>query len=245
MDGPILGHVSPSVDPYASPDKSLVEIAKRAIADVRPYSMVPDPGIAWTVYRTLDAINQGIPGDLVECGTWLGGNSFAMLLAQRYAYGEIRRPVWMYDSFQGMGLPAPQDGEQAPKYRAAALSGVPDPYNQNYCAAPLDEVRVAIRNFGFADHVRIREGWLEQTLKENPRPESIAVLRIDCDWYEPVKCCLEELVPLLSNGGAIILDDYYAWQGCILATHEFLAKYGIPWPIRSIPDLNGAWMVAR
>ena len=82
-------------------------LIKQVIGEVRPWTMVPDEGLATTIKLTIGAINTGIPGDLVECGVWKGGCSFAMLLAQRYAYGQISRPVWMFDSFQGMGAISP------------------------------------------------------------------------------------------------------------------------------------------
>jgi O-methyltransferase len=218
------------------------DLIKRVIAEVRPWTMVPDEGLATTIRLALGAIDAGIPGDLVECGVWKGGCSFAMLLAQRYAFGEIRRPVWMYDSFQGMGAISPQDGEHARWWKQRSLSGAPDPDKQDYCAASLAEVRNNVARLDFNEHVRIVPGWLQATLS-NIVPEKIAVLRIDCDWYEPVKCVLEELAPLVSTGGPIILDDYGIWEGCTLATHEYLAKHQLPWAIKSSPNDTGVWMI--
>ena len=218
-------------------------LIQRVIAEVRPFTIVPDEGLATTIELTLSAINQGIPGDLVECGVWKGGCSFAMLLAQRYAFGEIRRPVWMYDSFQGMGALSPQDGEHARWWKQRSLSGAPDPDKQNYCAASQQEVVDAAVRLGLASYVTIRPGWFQATMSSGLRPQQIAVLRVDCDWYEPVKCVLEELAPLVSTGGPIILDDYGIWEGCTLATHEYLAKHQLPWAIKSSPNDTGVWMI--
>ncbi|MBH8571518.1 hypothetical protein I8752_00450 [Nostocaceae cyanobacterium CENA369] len=48
---------------------------------------------------------------------------------------------------------------------------------------------------------------------------------IDCDWYEPVKFCLESIYPILSKGDYIALDDYYDYGGCKKAVNEFIAKH--------------------
>jgi O-methyltransferase len=218
-------------------------LIQRVIAEVRPWTMVPDEGLATTIELTLSAINAGIPGDLVECGVWKGGCSFAMLLAQRYAFGEIRRPVWMYDSFQGMGAPGPQDGDHARWWKQRSLTIPDDPDKQNYCAASLDEVKAIIAHFKFEGFTILRPGWLQATVLSRKPDKKIAVLRIDCDWYEPVKCVLEELAPLVSTGGPVILDDYGIWEGCTLATHEYLAKHQLPWAIKSSPNDTGVWMI--
>jgi O-methyltransferase len=223
---------------------TIEEVIGRVLPEVRPYTGVPDEGVAWTIKLTLEAIEFHVPGDLVECGTWMGGCSFAMLLAQRYYFGEIVRPVWMYDSFEGMSEPTPEDGYRARWWQKRSLETKDDgaEKQKNWCIAPIKQVIGNAERLGLGEHVRIVGGWLTETLPK-VKPAQIAVLRVDCDWYEPVKCVLEELAPLVSQGGPIILDDYDAWEGCVLATHEYLAKHALPWRIRTIPGQHGAWML--
>ncbi len=222
--------------------ETMDKMITRIIAEVRPYTMVPDAGLAATIELTLGAIKAGVPGDLVECGTWLGGSSFAMLLAQRYEFGEIRRPVWMYDSFEGMSLPSPEDGDDARRWHKRSVTEPIDPTGQNFCRASFEAVCLNAARFGLTDHVHIKEGWLADTLPRH-KPETIAVLRIDCDWYDPVMTVYRELEPLVSIGAPIIIDDYVRWDGCALATHEYLAQHKLPWRIRSVPNNAGAWMI--
>jgi hypothetical protein len=222
------------------------DLIPQVIAEVRPYTMVPDDGLATTIELTLEAINAGIPGDLVECGTWMGGCSFAMLLAQRYQYGAIQRPVWMYDSFQGMSPPSPEDGYHARWWMERAqkmtADGEADPDGTNFVTADHIQVRENIRTLDLKDHVIVIPGWLADTLPKH-KPEAIAVLRVDCDWYDPCMCVYRELEPLCSVGAPIIIDDYDAWEGCRLATHAYLTKKALPWKIRSAPGSHGAWMI--
>ncbi len=53
------------------------------------------------------------------------------------------------------------------------------------------------------------------------RPDRIAILRLDTDWYESTKAELQHLYPLLSPGGILIVDDYGAWLGARKATDEY------------------------
>jgi hypothetical protein len=215
------------------------DLTAKVIADVRPYTKTPDEALECTIRLTLEAIDSGIPGDLVECGVWMGGCSFAMLLAQRYAYGEIRRPVWMYDSFEGMSPPSPEDGDLAAHWWVEAQNRPKDRVDNDYCIAPIDKVMAAGEQLGLGPYVHIRDGWLAKTLPVH-QPINIAILRIDCDWFQPVKCVFDHLAPKVSPGGSIIVDDYYAWEGARLATHEYLAKHKRPWPIASIAGQHGA-----
>ena len=53
--------------------------------------------------------------------------------------------------------------------------------------------------------------------------KSVAFAHIDCDWYDPVKFCLESVAERLSTGGVMMLDDYNDYGGCKTATDEFIA----------------------
>ena len=57
-------------------------------------------------------------------------------------------------------------------------------------------------------------------------PASIAILRLDTDWYESSKYELEQLYSRVVKGGVVIFDDYYHWDGQRRATDEFFASIG-------------------
>lgn len=52
----------------------------------------------------------------------------------------------------------------------------------------------------------------------------IALLRLDADWYESAKRVLDNLAGCVVSGGLIIVDDYYAYEGCARAVNEFAAE---------------------
>jgi O-methyltransferase len=54
-------------------------------------------------------------------------------------------------------------------------------------------------------------------------PESVALLRLDTDWYESTRHELEHLYPLLVPGGVLIIDDYGHHLGVRKAVDEYFA----------------------
>jgi asparagine synthase (glutamine-hydrolysing) len=66
------------------------------------------------------------------------------------------------------------------------------------------------------------KGLFEDTWPSHA-PKQIAFAHLDCDWYDPVKYCLDAVAERLSPGGRIVLDDYNAWGGCRTATDEFIS----------------------
>jgi O-methyltransferase len=49
-------------------------------------------------------------------------------------------------------------------------------------------------------------------------------LRLDGDWYDSTLVVLESLFKHLAPDGIVIVDDYYAWDGCSRAVHDFLSR---------------------
>lgn len=71
---------------------------------------------------------------------------------------------------------------------------------------------------------KIIKGWFSETLPRFKPDEPIAILRLDGDWYKSTMECLENLYQYVAPGGIIIIDDYYVWDGCTKAVHNFLSK---------------------
>lgn len=203
------------------------------VAAVRPFTMVCDVGVKFAAQSAIDVVD--IPGAIIECGVWKGGCSIAMMLAQRTAFGVVRKPVMMFDSFKGMPLPGEKDGDAARAWRLDYAS----PAYYNNCQANLGELRDTLASFDLAEgpDFQIVIGQFKHTLRSHG-PETIALLRLDSDWYDSTKCCLDHLGPRLSPGALVIVDDYFAWEGCKLAVDEYLA--GHPAELVPMPDGSAA-----
>lgn len=218
----------------------------RVLKAVRHASMVPDEVLLFTWRAALQVLHSGIPGVVVECGTWRGGASFGLALAQKYVFGRVIRPVLMLDSFAGLPPPTLRDGPAALEYARRT----DDPGYFDNCTASLEEV-VSIRHqLGLsADECRLVPGWFDTSvpaLVPELRKSGIAFLRVDCDWYEPVRFVLDQPEPLVNDGGLVLLDDYYAWDGCARAVHDFLSANDHAYRLRECGDQNSgpaAWFV--
>jgi hypothetical protein len=81
------------------------------------------------------------------------------------------------------------------------------------------------------------KGWFNESLplfKESIG--DIAVLRLDGDWYESTKCCLDNLYDNVVNGGWVIIDDYQL-AGCKQAVDEYITNHSLN--INMTHDANG------
>jgi len=153
-----------------------------------------------------------IPGDIVECGVYQGGSA-AVLGATMAKHGS-ERMLRLFDSFEGMPKAGDRDGEFSHKLEGFGTS---------------DEriVRAVLRRAGVpADQVEIYVGLFEDTFPTAPsRP--VALLHVDCDFYEPVLLTLRTFYPQVSPGGFVVLNDYGTFKGAKEATDEFLAANGL------------------
>src|SRR5262249_61300972 len=103
------------------------------------------------------------------------------------------------------------------------------------CRASVEEVRRAAADLGVAGYTEIVKGWFEETLPAfRSRLGPIAILRIDGDWYASVRCCLDNLFDQVVEGGLVIIDDYYAYEGCRLAVHEFFGERRLSYALESV-----------
>jgi O-methyltransferase len=118
-------------------------------------------------------------------------------------------------------LPAAQeiDGETARTWQ----SEINSPAYYDNCKADLQDAIEAMKLSG-AENYFIKKGWFEDTLLGFTPKNAIAILRLDADWYQSTKICLEKLYPFLAPQALIIIDDYYTWDGCSKAVHDFLSE---------------------
>src|SRR5215208_3977523 len=197
---------------------------------IRPYTMVPRPSLLDLARQVRVVLEQNIPGALVECGAWRGGASFLMAEILRHGGAEDRK-VWLLDSFEGIQPPQEIDGKAA---KAWAENKEGPMYFDNL-RAPVEGVRQTAIDLGLQNYTELVPGWFDKTLPANrDRIGPIAILRIDADWHASVKCCLEFLYDQVVEGGFIISDDYFTWDGCSTAVHEFLGARHLNHRIESI-----------
>ncbi len=155
-----------------------------------------------SAYRTVD-------GSVVECGVWRGGMSagLAALLGNQ-------RDYYLFDSFEGLPEASKIDGKKAIDWQATN--------EVDNCRTEEIFAHEAMKLAG-AERYHIVKGWFNQTLPPFHPAQRIAILRLDADWYSSTAECLNYLYEKVVPGGLIIVDDYYAWDGCARAIHDYLS----------------------
>lgn len=178
----------------------------------RNYTMAP-PGSFWRNLMIADS-RRHVDGCVIECGVWRGGMSAGM--------AEVlgpHRDYYLFDSFEGLPPATEEDGTKAKDYQADTESR----YYHDNCRAPIALAEKAMRLSGVPKY-EIVKGWFSDTVKEFAPPREIAILRLDGDWYDSTRVVLESLFKHLAKDGIVIVDDYYAWDGCSRAVHDHLSR---------------------
>jgi O-methyltransferase len=170
---------------------------------------------------------EGIPGAIVDCGTFNGGSATLM------STGAPTREVWGFDSFEGL----PPAGEHDPEH-AADWEGT--------LKASEAKVREAFERFASPDRLHVVKGWFEDTFPETEaRIDRVAMLHADGDWYDSVLLTLETFYPKLSPGGFVVIDDYSGWEGAKIATDEYRVTNGIDAPLVEVDSTAVYWQKPR
>ena len=164
-----------------------------------------------------------INGSVVECGTWKGG-----MIAGIASIFNDDRHYCLYDSFEGLPPAVDIDidryGRPAKELQKTRI---------NWLAISESTARQAMELSG-ANNVHIHKGWFNETLPDyNYGP--IAILRADGDFYESTMDIFTNLHKHVVKDGLIIIDDYYYWDGCAKAVHDFLSNNQLSDKIRQCP----------
>ena len=178
--------------------------------------------------------NTKTPGMFLEAGCALGGS--AIMIAK---LKDPARPLSVYDVFDMIPPPGEQDGEDVHErfeiIRSGKSQGLGGDTYYGYEENLFDKVKQNFADFDVdleSQNVSLVKGLVQDTMKID---EPVAFAHIDVDWYDPVMHCLNQITPNLSQGGVIVLDDYFDWSGCRKATDEFLKTHGDKFSLDGTP----------
>ena len=173
---------------------------------------------------------RSVPGDLVECGTWRGGMSAAL------AWALPDRHSVLLDSFEGLPDAKAIDGPAAVHWSTVLR-------DHDNCTAEEQWAHDAMARVDQRDY-ELLTGWFDDTVPAYAqRQRPIAVLRLDGDWYDSTMVCLEHLFPLVAPDGIVIIDDYFDWDGCSRAVHDYLSRQQSPERLRTSKAGEFAYVV--
>ena len=181
------------------------------------------------------------PGAFVEAGVWRGGCAGILShISKKYGY---KNRLFFFDSFEGLPQPSSKDGKNAEIFADKNNKGV----LRSIKKLIAEDIYIKSLLFDILkidkSKVKIVKGWFQKTLPKYKKITGpIGILRLDGDWYESTKVCLENLYDLVLPGGYIIIDDYYFWDGCKKAVDEFVKTNNLG--VKILPqDTSGAYFI--
>jgi O-methyltransferase len=176
----------------------------------KEFTMIPEGIYIKNLKLAEELKNQ--TGDVVECGVWRGGMiaGISEILGKEHHY-------YLYDSFEGLPAAKEIDGKTALEWQ----NNKEGAYYHDNCKAEIDFSNKAMSLAG-VDYTCVK-GWFDETVPTNTHSK-ISLLRLDGDWYESTLTCLKHLYPRVVKNGLILIDDYYTWDGCSRAVHDYLSS---------------------
>lgn len=175
-----------------------------------------------------DVLKANVPGDVVEFGVALGGSGVLLAKGARKA----GRAFHGFDVF-GM-IPPPSaktdDADAIARFeviKSGASKGINNQEYYGYRKDLLGEVKSTFGRHGVpVDQkvVLLHKGLFDETIPV-ALTGSVAFAHIDCDWFDPVTCCLDAMAERLSPGGVMLIDDYHDYGGARKATDAFLKRH--------------------
>ena len=145
--------------------------------------------------------------------------------------------IYMFDTYEGLTKPGKYDYSSADPVLRMNNQKVIKTWkahqtgenSSTWCYSSLEDVKKNVYKTKYPkDKLHFIKGDVMKTLLEKQTiPDKISVLRLDTDWYESSKFELEKLYHKVVEGGIVILDDYFQWEGQRRATDEFFQENNI------------------
>lgn len=135
-------------------------------------------------------------GSIVEVGVYRGGSA--------YFLAQLERPLYLYDTFEGIPFQGPLDGNHVGKFSDTSAEAVQ----------------------ALIPHATVIKGLFPQTCVDMG---PISFVHVDCDQYESVKACINVLGPRMVHGGMMLFDDFGVadCEGATRAVQESGRPYSV------------------
>ena len=164
---------------------------------------------------------KDIPGEIVECGVFKGA-SFCRFATFREIFGNVfSKKIIGFDTFGKFPDAQFVDDVNALKEQTS-IDG-----DHSIKKEQLENV---LEHKGINKNIELIQGDIIKTVPEyvSTHPElKISLLNLDVDIYEPSVTILDNLFPLISKGGILILDDYATFPGETKAVDDYFKDKNI------------------
>jgi hypothetical protein len=177
-------------------------------------------------YSLVRLFRETLPlqGLVAECGCFRGLSSYLLCRLLKLAdAGFDGRGYRIFDSFQGLSVPQPEDTIADSDPEAERLQSDSQP---GRFAASLETVKASLSGF---PNVEFFPGWIPEAFPSESETR-YRFVHVDVDVYQPTRDSISYFYPRLVPGGMIVCDDYI-WPGARKAIGDFCAHTGIKFTI--------------
>jgi O-methyltransferase len=177
-------------------------------AAVRTHTLV-DVYRCWELWHLLGQV-AGVPGDVLEVGTWRGGTG--ALLGRRAALLGLEAEILLCDTFTGVV----KSGEADACYS-----------DGEHAETSVPVVESLARSMGL-ENLAVHVGVFPEDTGAALADRGFRFCHIDVDVYQSGKDVLEWVWPRLATGGVVVFDDF-----------GFASTTGIRKLVHEVEDLPG------
>lgn len=148
----------------------------------------------WELWHLVGQTRE-LPGDILEIGVWRGGS--AGLMGRALATFNLKRHIWLADTFTGVVKAGPKDDY----YKGG-----------EHADTSVETVTALFGSLGIEDYT-ILEGIFPEQTAHLLVGDAIALCHVDVDVYQSARDAAEWVWPRMPAGGVIVYDDY-GFYGC-------------------------------
>lgn len=208
---------------------SLSEIKK--MYDIRPISTMSTSRIKNIMSAIEHIETKNIPGDVVECGVYMGGN-ISLCVNELYEKNS-NKLFYAFDTFKGVPKKEITNIDTIISTNGIKTNESVIKYydeNEKWCYCDLNTVKENIQttlkklNNNNENYLNIKfiEGSVLDTIPKN-LPDKISFILLDMDISKPTEHVLPYIWERMSIGGILQIDDYNSFNGIKNVINEFFS----------------------
>lgn len=151
--------------------------------------------------------SKSIPGEVAELGVFRG--DFTVVINSCFP----KKKLYLYDTFEGFSQ------------TDLSIDSTVDNKIGEACKFKDTSVELVLNRLNHSSDIIVKKGYFPDSFSESN--EKFCFVSVDLNLYKPVYDALEKFYPLLSEGGYILVSDYYApfYSGTKDAVDEFCKKF--------------------
>lgn len=172
-----------------------------------------------------EIIRHGVKGNTAEIGVYQG--DFSALINHHLP----DRSIYLFDTFTGF------DNRDTVADRNRGIEG----YQHDFS---ITSTELVLKKMPYPERVIFRPGRFPETAT-GLEEENFCLVSLDTDLYEPIYEGLKWFYPRLSQGGYIMIHDYFNdnYAGAGQAVRKYVAENGLSFTV--IPDTGGTAIIGK